>query len=62
MGCGASVEAQLQQIPGVDQTHVDLKAQSVSVVFDPALTTVDALRDAVARAGYPAESERITVG
>lgn len=62
MGSGASVEAPLQEIPGVDQTHVDLKAQSVSVVFDPALTALPALRDAVARVGYPAESEKVTVG
>ncbi len=62
MGCRASVEAQLREIPGIFQTHVDLKARSVSVVFDPALTAVAELRDAVARAGYPAESETICVG
>ncbi|MDP9475727.1 MAG: heavy-metal-associated domain-containing protein [Actinomycetota bacterium] len=41
---------------------MDLETRSIGVVFDPALTTVDALRDAVARAGYPTESETVADG
>lgn len=55
----ASVEAELQDVPGTNRIDVDLKNQSVTVVFDPTRTNVDALRAAIGQAGYTPKSETI---
>lgn len=51
MGCRASVEAELRDVPGVRQVDVNLKTQSATVVFDPARADVDVLMAAISRAG-----------
>ena len=51
MGCRASVEAELQTVRGTCGVRVDLDSQTATVVFDPAVTSLDDLRAAVRRAG-----------
>jgi len=55
MNCRASVEAELRKAPGTHGVRVELDSQTATVVFDPATTTLDALRDAVRRAGSNAD-------
>ncbi len=62
MGCRASVEAELQDVPGARTVHVDLVQQTASVIFDPATTDVAALRAAIERAGYTPASETVSTG
>jgi len=50
--CVGKVERALTSVPGVDQASVNLATEQATVSFDPALTSVDALRAAVAAAGY----------
>jgi len=50
--CVAKVERALTSTPGVDQASVNLATEQAKVSFDPALTSVEALRAAVAAAGY----------
>jgi Cu+-exporting ATPase len=50
--CVGKVERALTAVPGVDRASVNLATEQATVSFDPALTTVDALREAVAAAGY----------
>ncbi len=62
MGCRASVEAELQDVPGARTVYVDLTQQAASIIFDPATTDVATLRAAVERAGYTPGSETILEG
>jgi P-type Cu+ transporter len=50
--CVGKVERALTSVAGVDQASVNLATEQATVSFDPALTSVDALRAAVAAAGY----------
>ena len=50
--CVGKVERALTSVPGVDQASVNLATEQATVAFDPARTSVDALRSAVAAAGY----------
>jgi Cu+-exporting ATPase len=50
--CVGKVERALTSVPGVDQASVNLATEQASVAFDPARTSLDALRAAVAAAGY----------
>src|SRR6267378_2136415 len=50
--CVGKVERALASVPGVDRASVNLATEQATVSFDPALTSVDALRAAVAAAGY----------
>lgn len=49
-GCVNSVRKVLTTIAGVQQAQVQIG--SASVTYDPALTTPDALRGAIVRAGF----------
>ena len=62
MGCRASVEAALEEVPGVLTVDVNLKNQSATVVFDPAATGVEALRQANGLAGYEPQAETVVAG
>ncbi len=62
MGCRASVEAELQEVPGARTVYVDLTQQAAAVIFDPATIDVAALRAAVERAGYTPASETVSMG
>src|SRR6516162_2899714 len=60
--CVGRVERALTSVPGVDQAAVNLATEQATVSFDPALTTVDALRTAVAAAGYELAEPRAEAG
>jgi copper chaperone len=51
-GCVASVTRVLKATPGVDDAVVRLDARSATVTFDPAWTSVPALKSAIEDAGY----------
>ncbi|MBA2453766.1 MAG: heavy metal translocating P-type ATPase [Chloroflexia bacterium] len=50
--CVRRVERSLTRVEGVNEANVNLATEKASVVFDPAVTNVDALRAAVEKAGY----------
>ena len=50
--CAARVEKILNRQPGVEQARVNFAAATVRVVFDPAATSPEALREAVLGGGY----------
>jgi len=51
-GCVASGTRVLKSTPGVDDAVVRLDARSATVTFDPARTSVPALKSAIEDAGY----------
>lgn len=51
-GCVVSVTRVLKATPGVDDAVVRLDARSATVTFDPAQTSVPALKSAIEDAGY----------
>ena len=51
-GCVASVTRVLKAMPGVGDAVVQLDARSATVTFDPARTSVPALKSAIEDAGY----------
>jgi copper chaperone len=51
-GCVASVTRVLKTTPGVADAAVRLDAGSATVTFDPARTSVPALKSAIEDAGY----------
>jgi copper chaperone len=53
-GCVASVTRVLTATPGVADAVVRLDAGSATVTFDPARTSVPALKSAIEDAGYAA--------
>jgi len=53
-GCVASVTRVLKAAPGVSDAVVKLDAGSATVTYDPARTTVPALKAAVEGAGFAA--------
>ena len=53
-GCVASVTRVLKATPGVSDAVVKLEAKSATVTFDPARTSVPALKAAIDDAGYAA--------
>lgn len=54
-GCVKSVTKALTNVDGVQDAKVDLQGAKATITFDEALTTVEALKEAVEDAGYDAE-------
>jgi len=54
-GCVRSVEKVLEAIPGVERAEVSLDQRQARVSFDPAQTGLDAIKAAIADAGYEAQ-------
>ena len=52
--CPVTVKAAMSGVDGVQSVEVDFDARSATVTFDPALTDAEAIAEASARAGYPA--------
>ncbi len=50
--CVARVEKTLKRIDGVENASVNLATEKATVRFDPSRASLDAMRDAVASAGY----------
>jgi P-type Cu+ transporter len=55
MLCKAAVAAKLKQIQGVISYDVDLKTDSVTILYDPAKVTIEMLRNAITQAGFQAK-------
>lgn len=58
MSCGSCVrhvEAELGQVPGYRAAEVDLGQGRVDISYERGVATPERLREAVIRAGYPAE-------
>ncbi|MGH8721620.1 MAG: heavy-metal-associated domain-containing protein [Burkholderiales bacterium] len=53
-GCVNSVTRVLSALPGVAQADVSLTKARAKVTYDPALTGVAAMKQAIERAGYKA--------
>ena len=53
-GCVASVTRVLKASPGVSDAVVELAAKRATVTYDPAKTSVPALKSAIEDAGYAA--------
>ena len=53
-GCVNSVARVLAALPGVAQADVSLTKARAKVTYDPAQTSVDAMKQAIERAGYKA--------
>ena len=58
--CVGKVERALTSVGGVHTASVNLATEQATVSFDPTLTSVDALRAAVDRAGYELAAPRAT--
>jgi P-type Cu+ transporter len=55
MFCKAAVAAKLKQIQGVVSYDVDLKTDSVTILYDPKRVTIEMLKNAITRAGFQAK-------
>jgi periplasmic mercuric ion binding protein len=51
--CPITVKKALQKVPGVEKVVTTYEPKEAVVTFDDAKTTVEALRQATANAGYP---------
>lgn len=52
--CPVTVRLAIAGVEGVHSVEVDFDAKTATVVFDPGLTTADAIAAASTNAGYPA--------
>jgi mercuric ion binding protein len=52
--CPVTVKKAMEKVTGVQSVQIDFAAGTAIVVFDPAVTSVDAIAAASADAGYPA--------
>lgn len=52
--CPVTVRKAMEGVEGVRQVEVDFDARTATVVFDPSVTTIEAIAAASAKAGYPA--------
>ncbi|MAB14819.1 cation transporter [Parvibaculum sp.] len=52
--CPVTVRKAMESVEGVRQVEVDFDARTATVVFNPSVTTVEAIAAASANAGYPA--------
>ncbi|PSM16055.1 MULTISPECIES: cation transporter [unclassified Nitratireductor] len=53
--CPVTVRKAMEGVEGVRQVEVDFDARTATVVFDPSVTTIEAIAAASANAGYPAK-------
>jgi mercuric ion binding protein len=52
--CPVTVRTAMARVPGVKSVEVEFKTKTATAVFDPAITTVEAIAAASTNAGYPA--------
>lgn len=53
--CGLLIDDTLEDLDGVLSTHTSVKAGRTTVEIDPAVCDADAVRAAIAEAGYQAQ-------
>ncbi|GLI95690.1 urease accessory protein UreH domain-containing protein [Methylocystis echinoides] len=51
-GCEHIIEVSVSKLPGVRKVKADYPTEMVTVAFDPALTSIDAIRAAIEQLGY----------
>ena len=51
--CPITVKKALQKVPGVENVTATFEPKEAVVTFDDSKTTLDQLREATAKAGYP---------
>jgi mercuric ion binding protein len=54
--CPVTVRTAMEDVDGVASVEVDFDSKTATVVFDPAIATIEAIAKASADAGYPARS------
>ena len=52
--CPVTVKKAMEKVTGVQSVRIDFDASTATVVFDPTVTSVEAIAAASADAGYPA--------
>jgi mercuric ion binding protein len=52
--CPVTVKKAMEKVNGVQSVRIDFDAKTATVVFDPTVTSVEAIAAASADAGYPA--------
>lgn len=52
--CPVTVKKAMERVNGVRSVDIDFTAKTATVVFDPAVTNVEAIAAASTNAGYPA--------
>lgn len=53
--CRVTIEKALAKVPGTSKPHIDTRAATVTVIFDAERTSVAAIAEAIAEAGFPAK-------
>jgi len=56
--CPITVKRALMKVPGVESATVDFDSKTEVVTFDPDKTSVEALTQATANAGFPSSPKR----
>lgn len=52
--CPVTVKKAMEQVSGVQSVEIDFGAKTATVVFDPAVASIEAIAAASTNAGYPA--------
>jgi mercuric ion binding protein len=52
--CPVTVKSAMERVNGVQSVQIDFDAKTATVVFDPSVTTIEAIAAASTDAGYPA--------
>ena len=52
--CPVTVKKAMEQVKGVRSVAIDFTSKTATVVFDPSVTSIEAIAAASANAGYPA--------
>lgn len=52
--CPVTVKKAMEQVNGVRSVEIDFAAKTATVVFDPSVTSIEAIAAASTDAGYPA--------
>ncbi len=55
--CAVRIEKSLRKVPGVSQASVNFATEKATVVFDPTIADLDAMKQAVEEAGYQLREE-----
>jgi Cu+-exporting ATPase len=58
--CASAVERAVQKVDGVKEVSVNLATEKMTVDYDPAAATTEAIKAAVQKAGYEAREESNT--
>lgn len=52
--CPVTVKKAIEKVNGVQSVEIDFAAKTATVVFDPSVTSIEAIAAASTNAGYPA--------